>query len=405
MLKWKENMYKLLKKSKKTQARIGILTTPHGRIETPFFMPIATKASVKALTANDVTDLGAQIILANTYHLYLQPGLEIIKKFGGLHKFMNWPGPILTDSGGYQVFSLGEKKKYGPSGENFQGPKSRYLTKTNDENLSLVKITNDGVEFKSFIDGSKHFFSPEKVQDIQDVLGSDIKMVLDVCSPHPCAKSQAEHDMKLTHEWAKRAIEYHNLRSKKQELRSKGLLFGIVQGSVYKDLRLKSTKFLSNLNFDGLAIGGLAVGEDNKKMYSVLDYTLPVLPSNKPRYLMGVGRPENIIEAVKRGIDMFDCVIPTREARHGRLYKMQKTINKKQFYEIININNAKFKKDIKPIDKNCDCELCRNYSAGYLHHLFKAGEPLALRLATSHNVKFYLKLMTTLRELIQNNKL
>ncbi len=386
----------LIKKSKKSAARIGELQTARGVVKTPFFMPIATKGSVKALTMEDVKKLGAEIILSNVYHLYLQPGLSVIKKLGGLHRFMNWSGPILTDSGGYQVFSLGSGKR-------------------KREDASFVKIIKNGVKFKSFLDGSEHFFTPEKVQEIQDVFDSDIKMVLDVCSAHPCSKKQAAADLELTHQWAKRAITKHK----------KGLLFGIVQGSVYKDLRIKSARFLSKLNFDGYALGGLAVGEPAEKMYQVLDYIVPELLKNKPRYLMGVGRPENIIEAVRRGIDMFDCVIPTREARHGRLYVFTRlssrprcsraagegsrglwaNITKQNFYQIININNSKFRNNTKPVDKNCTCELCQNYSAGYLQHLFKAGEPLALRLATLHNLKFYLDLFFQIRLNIERGTL
>lgn len=397
-------MFQLLYQSKKSRARLGILKTPHGNIETPFFMPIATKGSVKALASAELKSLDSQIILSNTYHLYLQPGLEVLKKFGGLHKFMGWDGPILTDSGGYQVFSLSQKVYP----ERSEGSR--------DTNTALVKISRHGVEFRSFLDGSKHLFTPERVQEIQDIIGSDIKMVLDVCSPHPCSKEQAEVDLLLTHEWAKRALAYHkNTRiqeHKNIKKQNSNLLFGIVQGSTYKDSRIKSAKFLSALDFDGLAIGGLALGEENKKMYQVLDYTIPELPADKPRYLMGVGKPENIIEAVKRGVDMFDCVIPTREARHGRLYifKNQNSTSKTQklsgnFYNIINILNSQYKKDTQPLDKNCACELCQNYSAGYLHHLFKAGEPLALRLATLHNLNFYLKLMENIRHQIANKRM
>ncbi|HOZ36419.1 MAG TPA: tRNA guanosine(34) transglycosylase Tgt [bacterium] len=414
-------MFKLLKQSKKSRARLGILKTPHGDIETPFFMTIATKGSVKAVDSSDLYNLGAPIVLSNTYHLYLQPGLDVLKKFGGLHKFMGWDGPILTDSGGYQVFSLGSRRKYGEQlksqfpNPNFQiNYKSQIPNPKEEENLALVKINTTGVEFRSFIDGSKHLFTPEKVQEIQDIIGSDIKMVLDVCSPHPCSKKQAEVDLALTHEWAKQALAYHKKNRRRQNnltiKQFNNLLFGIVQGSIYKDLRLQSARFLSALDFDGLAIGGLAVGEENKKMYQVLDYTMPELPTDKPRYLMGVGKPENIIEAVKRGVDMFDCVIPTREARHGRLYVYKKSNikNKKlnaNFYEVINILNSQYKKDTRSLDKNCSCELCQNYSAGYLHHLFKAGEPLALRLATLHNVNFYLKLMESIRNNIKTNRL
>lgn len=392
-------MFKILKQSNKSSARLGRLQTKSGVIETPFFMPIATKGSIKALTSEDVRDLDAQILLSNTYHLYLQPGLKVLKKFGGLHKFMNWSGPILTDSGGYQVFSLSAK--------------------TRQEN-SLRKITSKGVEFQSFLDGSKHMFTPEKVQETQDVIGSDIKMVLDVCSPYPCSKIQAKKDIKITHDWAEKSLKYHNVGtgldlSKKRailESPSHSLLFAIVQGSVYKDLRIQSAKTLVKIGekfsaqggpasgWDGYAIGGLAVGEPAAEMYEMLDVVLPELPSDKPRYLMGVGKPEQIIQAIKKGADMFDCVIPTREARHGRLY-----VKSGAFYKIVNINNAKYKNITQPLDKKCTCPLCQNYSAGYLQHLFKAQEPLALRLATLHNLKFFLDFFKQIRLNIQAEKI
>jgi len=372
-------MFKLLKQSNKSRARLGKLMTPHGKIATPFFMPIATKGSVKSLTSDDLAQLNSQIVLSNTYHLYLQPGIVTLKKFRGLHNFMSWHGPILTDSGGYQVFSLSAKSRNGKS---------------------LRKISQHGVEFKSFLDGSKHLFTPQKVQHIQDIIGSDIKMVLDVCSPYPCNKQQAQQDMELTHLWARQALDYHQKKSK-----SKSLLFGIIQGSTYQDLRIKSAQYLSQLAFDGLAIGGLAVGESNKLMYDVLSYLTDYLPNNKSRYLMGVGKPENIVAAVKYGIDMFDCVIPTREARHGRLYVFTKKNLSGNFYKIININNAKFANSTKVLDQQCDCELCANYSLGYLHHLFKAQEPLAIKLATWHNLKFYLNLMRLIRQQIKAERL
>ncbi len=378
----KKKMFKLIKKSNKSQARLGKLKTTKGVIETPFFMPIGTKGSVKSLDYQDIKNLDSQIILSNAYHLYLQPGLKILKKFKGLHNFMNWNGPILTDSGGYQVFSL--------------------------NNMRIIK--NNGVEFRSIIDGSKHLFTPEKVQKIQDIIGSDIKMVLDVCSPYPCSKKQAEKDMHLTHLWAKQSLEYH--QNKKPARRSPvgllgakvgrcNLLFGIIQGSTFKDLRLKSVKFLSNLNFNGLAIGGLAVGESNKKLYQVLDWIMPEMPKNKPRYLMGVGKPENIVQAVKQGIDMFDCVIPTREARHGRLYLFKNdNLSSSNFYKIINISNSKYKNSTQPINNTN----LKDYSLGYLAHLFKAGEPLSMRLATLNNLDFYLRLMKKIREQIKAGK-
>ncbi len=374
-------MFKLIKKSSISRARLGRLATPHGVLQTPVFMPIATKASVKSVSAQELQQLGSQIILSNAYHLYLQPGLKVLKKNKGLHNFMGWPGPILTDSGGYQVFSLSAKTRQGKS---------------------LRLVSRQGVEFRSFIDGSRHLFTPEKVQLIQDVIGSDIKMVLDVCSPYPCNKKQAQADMELTHLWAVKALKYHQRVSRRRQ--QAGLLFAIVQGSVYGDLRKQSADFLSQLAFDGLAVGGLAVGEPVTKMYSILDSLADYLPANKPRYLMGVGKPENIIQAVKFGIDMFDCVIPTREARHGRLYKKLSSVNLSRpdkFYRLVNIHNARYKNSTQPLDKNCSCELCSHYSLGYLHHLFKAQEPLAIRLATLHNLHFYLDLMRLIRQQIK----
>ncbi|MEI6627357.1 MAG: tRNA guanosine(34) transglycosylase Tgt [bacterium] len=363
-------MFKLLKKSKKTKARLGSLKTAHGVISTPFFMPIATKAAVKNLTAEEVKGLEAGIILSNTYHLYLQPGMSLLAKAGGLHKFMRWSGPILTDSGGFQVFSLSK----------------------------IRKILPDGVEFSSHLDGSKHMLTPRSVLEIQKIIGSDIAMILDVCP-----SSIADHDevlsaVEMTTRWAKMAQE-----ARKTVKAGKQLTFGIVQGGVFKDLRLKSLKELSELNFDGYAVGGLAVGETNEEMYKVLDYLAPEMPENKPRYLMGVGTPSNIVEAVKRGVDMFDCVIPTREARHGRLYlwKGKGDITKKDFYYTINIDNAKFKTDLSAINQ----DNLKLFSKAYLYHLFKTQEPLGMRLATLNNVSFYLQLMKKIRQNIKAGKL
>ncbi len=370
-------MFKIIKKSKKTNSRLGVLTTASGRVDTPFFMPIATKAAIKSLTVAEVRDLGAQIILSNTYHNYLRPGISTIKKFGGLREFMNSDLPILTDSGGYQVFSLS----------------------------NLRKIKGDNIEFRSHIDGSLQILNPKKVIDIQVALGSDIMMVLDECVGLPTTKAKAEQALNRTHHWAKMAIDYKNKLDKKSVKIRKQLLFGIVQGADFKDLRLQSVEYLSGLGFDGLAIGGLAVGESMKTMYGVLNYTASALPENKPHYLMGVGYPENIIEAVKQGIDMFDCVIPTREARHGKLYLWngQANILKKNFYKTVVITNAKFANDRSPI--NSGHPLLRQYSKAYLHHLFKTQEPLALRLATLNNLKFYLDLMTEIRVAIKKGKL
>ena len=393
-------MFQLIKKSKKSQARLGVLTTAHGKIATPFFMPIATKAAIKSLTATEVKDLGAQIILSNTYHNLLRPGLEVIKKHGNLHKFMNNDLPILTDSGGYQVFSLAK----------------------------LRKIKGDNIEFQSHIDGKKYILNPQKVIDIQVVLGSDIMMVLDECVGLPATKKEALKALERTSTWAKISWDYKNKLNKKSKNINKQLIFGIVQGGDFKDLRLRSAKEITSLSFDGYAVGGLAVGEPSKTMYQVLDYTVPELPENKTRYLMGVGYPENIIEAVKRGIDMFDCVIPTREARHGKLYlwndviarsgatKQSKSSGLPRFarndfsvkgrpssgwYKTINITNAKFTKDKTPINSTN----LKNYSRAYLHHLFKTQEPLALRLATINNLSFYLDLMKEIRQAIKLGRL
>ncbi|MBU4369373.1 tRNA guanosine(34) transglycosylase Tgt [Patescibacteria group bacterium] len=384
-------MFQILKKSKLSNARLGKLTTQHGIIKTPFFMPIATRAAVKGLTTKELKELKAQIILSNTYHLFLRPGTEIIRKAGGLHKFMNWPGPILTDSGGYQVFSLAK----------------------------IRKIQESGVEFRSEIDGQKIMLTPEQSIKIQQDLGSDIMMILDECTAYPCDYKKAEQAVQRTTLWAKRCKAVHNQQSlpvrQAGTINNQQLLFGIVQGSVYADLRKKSAQELRKIDFHGYAIGGLLVGEPINKTYQIIKETIKELPENKPRYLMGAGKPEQIIRAVKLGIDMFDCVIPTRNARHGLLYVNPKseilnpkqiqnlkfqTLNKK-FYKEIHITNAQYKKDFKSLDKNCLCFTCQNFSRAYLRHLFMTNEPLGQRLATIHNLAFYLGLMKEIRKQIQ----
>jgi len=414
-------MIKIIKKDKKTKRRVGELDTRRGVIKTPFFMPIATKGAVKSLTPEDLKTLGAQIILGNTYHLWLRPGTEIIKKADGLHRFMNWPGPILTDSGGYQVFSLGGKigarqvaslRATTPSLSSLVRGRRPALDDLPHSESAFVKISDAGVEFRDPVNGDKYFLTPEKSIEIQLALGSDIIMVLDECPAFPCTREQAEVAVRRTTDWAKRCKKYFELKTKNHKLKTdKPLLFGIVQGGIYKDLRERSAKELLNIGFsaqggpasgwDGYAIGGVAVGEPRKYLKTVLEATLPLLPEDKPRYLMGLGKPEEIVSAVNAGIDMFDCVIPTREARHGRLYKFSSTnfqFSKKKFYETLQINNSKFAKDFSPIDKKCACYTCQNYSRAYLHHLFKVGEPLSLRLATIHNLRFYLGLMEELRK-------
>lgn len=380
-------MYKIVKRSKTSQARKGKLQTAHGILETPFFMPVATQGTVKFISTEDVRGLGSKIILSNTYHLMLRPGEKYLKKFGGLHKFNDWHGLILTDSGGFQIFSLAGQK---------------------NKSEKMVKLSEEGVEFKSYVDGSKHFLTPERCVDIQRDFGVDIAVVLDECVALPATRKYVEESVELTTRWAKRAKQHHQkIKGKKP------LLFCVVQGGLEKDLRLKSATDLAALDFDGYNIGGLSVGESNKEMYQVLDYLLPAMPENKPRYLMGVGYPENIIEAVKRGVDMFDCVIPTREGRHGRLFAFKngyelkiakalasKKINQGDFYECLNINNAKFANDKTPINPNSKIPELKNLSKAYLYYLIKIGEPLGLRLASLNNLEFYLDLMTCIRKSI-----
>ncbi len=347
-----------------SKARAGTVTTDHGTIETPIFMPVGTQASVKTLSPDELIETGAQIILGNTYHLYMRPGAELIQKFGGLHSFMNWNRPILTDSGGYQVFSLKE----------------------------LRKINSEGVIFRSHLDGSKHLFTPESVLSVQQKLGSDIMMVLDECAPHPATYEYAQKSNLLTLEWAKKARELYQ----KHEFiyGHKQFLFGIVQGSTYEDIRTHSANELVKMDFPGYAVGGLAVGETAEEMYKITNLCTDILPQEKPRYLMGVGMPENIIESIDRGIDMFDCVIPTRNARNGTVF----TMNGKMV-----LKAARFKEDQQPVDQNCSCYTCRNFSRGYMRHLYNVNEYLGLRLATIHNVHFYLQLVREAREHILND--
>ena len=340
-------------------ARRGVVKTDHGIINTPAFMPVGTAATVKAVTTPDLLKTGSEILLGNTYHLMLRPGDDLISKFGGLHDFMNWHLPILTDSGGYQVFSLSK----------------------------LRKLTDDGVEFKSHIDGKKFFISPEKSIEIQKNLNSDIVMCFDECTPFPATHDQASDSMRLSMKWAERCKYAFN--------GSQNQLFGIVQGSTYSDLREESVKSLINLDFDGYAVGGLAVGEPQDEMFKVLDYTCLLLPQNRPRYLMGVGKPDDIIGAVARGIDMFDCVLPTRNGRNGQAFTKNGTVN---------IRNSKFKQLNSSIDPESDNPVCNTYSAAYLHHLFNAKEMLGGMLLSLHNIYFYQNLMKEIRASIEEKR-
>jgi queuine tRNA-ribosyltransferase len=355
--------FQLLKTDTNSKARLGKITTSHGEIETPIFMPVGTQGTVKAVTPKALKeDVKAQIILGNTYHLYLRPGTEILEKAGGLHKFMGWDRPILTDSGGFQVFSLSE----------------------------LRKLKADGVEFKSHLDGSKHFFSPEKVIKIQRSIGSDFMMPLDECTPFPCEYDYAKKSQELTSKWA--VLNKEAFEKTEPLYGHKQYLFGIIQGSVYKDLREKSAADLIALNFDAYAIGGLAVGEPMEQMYELVDFTTDLMPVEKPRYLMGVGRPENILEAIERGVDMFDCVMPTRNARNAYLFTS---------IGVVSMRNAGYKEDFTPLDPNCLCYTCQNFTKSYLRHLFNAKEILAYELASIHNLTFYLDLVRQAREKIK----
>ncbi|MCE1189979.1 MAG: tRNA guanosine(34) transglycosylase Tgt [Ignavibacteria bacterium] len=354
------NSFSVITTDKKSKARVAELHTDHGTIQTPIFMPVGTQGTVKAVNQQFLkTDVQAPIILGNTYHLYLRPGTEILEKAGGLHKFMNWDAALLTDSGGFQVFSLAE----------------------------LRKLRHDGVEFRSHIDGSKHFFTPEKVISIERSIGSDIMMPLDECTPFPCEYLYAKKSQELTTRWA--------LKNKEAFEKTQPLyghtqkLFGIVQGSVFPDLREKSARELMEIGFDGFSIGGLAVGEPAEKMYEITNLVTDILPLDQPRYLMGVGRPENLLESVERGVDMFDCVMPTRNARNTYLFTWN---------GVLSMRNAVHKDDFRPVDEHCDCYCCANFTRAYLRHLFVAQEILALELASIHNLHFYNRLMKAVRE-------
>jgi len=355
--------FELKKKDIRTKARRGVVHTPHGDFETPVFMPVGTQATVKAMKPEDVARLGhegANIILSNTYHLYLRPGHELIKKAGGLHKFMNWNGAILTDSGGFQVFSLGKMRK----------------------------ITEEGVRFQSYIDGSSHMFTPEKSMEVQEALGSDIMMAFDECAAYPSERKYVEESLELTTRWLKRCKEYHKNTHEQS-------LFGIMQGGVFKDLRKRSAEQIVELDLPGYAIGGLSVGEPKDIMYEVLDDCVGYLPDDRPRYLMGVGSPDCLFEGVERGIDMFDCVLPTRVARHGLAFTSHGKVN---------IKNAKYAEDFTPLDHECDCYVCRHYSRAYLRSIFINDEILSSMLLSEHNLHFLVSTMENIRKAIEEDR-
>ncbi len=351
--------YQLFHQSSNCPARCGQITTLHGTFETPIFMPVGTLATVKAVTPENLLELGAQIILGNTYHLFIRPGHELVRSFGGLHRFMHWDGPILTDSGGFQIFSLSK----------------------------LAKITEEGAEFRSHIDGSKLFLSPEKVVHVQEALGSDIMMVLDTCIPYPATFDEAAQATALTSRWARRCREAQS--------DSGQLLFGILQGGMYPDLRKEAAQELIDIGFDGYAMGGLSVGEPKDLMHEMLDASVHLLPDEFPKYLMGVGTPEDLVEGVYRGVDMFDCVMPTRNARNGTLFTSSGKVV---------IKNSRHREDQGPLDERCRCYTCRNYSRGYLRHLFQNREILAYQLNSIHNLHYYCSLMADMRSAIMEDR-
>jgi len=375
--------FQITHKDKNSRARTGLIQTDHGVIETPDFMPVGTQATVKTLSKEDLNTIGAQIILANTYHLHLRPTEDLIAKFGGLHKFMNWDKPILTDSGGFQVFSLGLQKE----------------AKDVTSNEKLVSIDDDGVTFKSHLDGSTHRFTPEEAINIQHKIGADIIMAFDECTPDDADIAYTKKAMQRTHEWAERCISEHKKNTEYHGY--KQFLFGIIQGANHEDLRKESAKVISEMDFDGIAIGGESIGYNMEATKNILDWVSDIIPEDKPHYTMGVGfNPSDLFEVVERGVDMFDCVAPTRVARNGRLF-VHKEINPKMY---INIKNSEFKTDDQPIDTKCGCFTCQNHSRAYLYHLFKAGEMLAFRLASIHNLYFFLELMRQIREAIKEDR-
>ncbi|MGM8214226.1 tRNA guanosine(34) transglycosylase Tgt [Bacillaceae bacterium W0354] len=353
--------YELIKTCKQTGARLGKVHTPHGSFDTPVFMPVGTLATVKTMSPEELKEIGANIILSNTYHLWLRPGEEIIKEAGGLHSFMNWDGSILTDSGGFQVFSLSDMRH----------------------------IEEEGVHFRNHLNGEKLFLSPEKAMQIQNALGSDIMMAFDECPPYPAEHKYMKQSVERTSRWAERCLQAHQNTERQS-------LFGIVQGGEYEDLRRQSAENLTSMDFPGYAIGGLSVGEPKHIMNEVLEFTTPLLPANKPRYLMGVGSPDSLIDGAIRGVDMFDCVLPTRIARNGTCMTSEGRLV---------VRNAKYARDFTPLDHHCNCYTCRNYSRAYIRHLIKANETLGLRLTTYHNLYFLVKLMEQVRQAIKEDRL
>lgn len=393
--------FKILKKSKVSKARLGILKTPHGEVKTPAFVTVGTKGTVKSLSPHDLEEIGTQMVFVNTYHTVIFPGVEIIEKSGGIHQFSQIKKPIITDSGGFQVFSLANKKRI------------KIFHDENEEAVSLVKISDEGVEFRSPLDGKKLFFTPEFSIDAQIKIGADLLVAFDECIYYGASYKYAKKATERTHQWAARSLEAFKSKTclparqvKNQKLKiNKQKLFGVIQGGLFKDLRQQSAKFISSLPFFGLAIGGVSVGETKKEMRDQVSWVMEVIGDDKrPIHLLGVGEIDDVLDGIKMGIDMMDCVIPTRHARMGKLYQVQSSKLKVKSWEEVDIFKSKYRDDLRPIDENCECYTCQNFTRAYLHHLFKQRELLAYRLATIHNLYFFEQLFKKIRELIKNDQ-
>lgn len=384
--------FEILGKDTKSSARCGVIHTPHGDIQTPAFVPVGTQAAVKSLSNQDLQEIGTQVFFVNTYHIYLRPGLGTIEKFGGLQRFMNWDKPLMTDSAGFQIFSLGDVNR-----------KRRLCLQDDTLQVPLVKINEEGVTFRSHLDGSTHLFTPEKSIEAQTVLGADMMIAFDECTYYPASHDYADKAIQRTNRWAIRCLEESaKCRVQSAKLRKPSqALYGVVQGGVFEDLRKESAKFISNLPFEGIAIGGVSVGESKEEMKKVIDWVVPCLPKDKPRHLLGVGEIDDIFEIVERGVDSFDCVMPTRLGRMGFALVKLKT-NKEKF--LLDLTKAENSVDTEPLDRTCDCFVCKNYHRAYLHHLFRAKELLAYRLATYHNLSFVEKLVKEIRSSIKDGK-
>ncbi|OGH20584.1 MAG: tRNA guanosine(34) transglycosylase Tgt [Candidatus Levybacteria bacterium RIFCSPHIGHO2_02_FULL_37_13] len=412
--------FEVIAKDKKSQARVGRIMTAHGVIETPAFVAVGTRATVRGLTPSDLKEIGVQILFGNTYHLHLRPGEEVVKKFGGLGKFMGWNGPTITDSGGFQVFSLGQASLSSRTSFGISLPLEmlKQVQHDSNEQMRLVKIKDDGVTFRSHLDGSLHEFTPEKSIEIQQKLGADIILVLDECAPHPSTHKYTKEAMERTHRWALRSLEefrrLFNLssRAKRGDLpneiassftprndNNKQAIYGIIQGGVYKDLRRESAKFISALPFEGIAIGGVSVGESKKQMRDALDWVVPFLPEEKPLHLLGIGQIDDIFDSIEKGMDTFDCVIPTRMGRYGMVFVSPPEGNRKNKF-MIDIKKSIFAKDKRPVTKDCNCSVCKTFTRGYVHHLFRVQELLAYRLASYHNLYFINNLFAKIRKSI-----